>query len=231
MKALIGIIVIGLLAIGGYTLWAPGSSMEEAMSATAEDSMMADAQAVTEGEYTILANESTVRWAGKKPLIEGYVNTGSFSLSEGTIDVVSPEEATGTFTINMETLSVTATPKKPGQESALEGHLKGERWFDAAQYPTATFEITQVTPETSEEKKFAYSVVGNLTLKGQTHEVTFPATIYQDADGLLHATASFEIDRTQWGITSGSASFFDNMADNAIDDMVALSFEIVAQKN
>jgi polyisoprenoid-binding protein YceI len=67
-------------------------------------------------------------------------------------------------------------------------------------------------------------------MKGQTHEVTFPAMIYLDGEGRLHARAETEIDRTKWGITSGSANFFDDLADNVIDDMVALSFHVVAVK-
>lgn len=67
-------------------------------------------------------------------------------------------------------------------------------------------------------------------MKDKTHEVTFPATIYQKTDGAVVATASFAIDRTLWGVTSGSGSFFDDLADNVIDDMVSLSFSLTAQK-
>ena len=47
---------------------------------------------------------------------------------------------------------------------------------------------------------------------------------------MVHAKANFEFDRTKWGITSGSSSFFDNLADNAVSDMVAMSFDITAKK-
>ena len=67
-------------------------------------------------------------------------------------------------------------------------------------------------------------------MKDHTHEVSFPATIYQAVDGTVVASASFAIDRTVWGITSGSGSFFDDLADNVIDDMVSLSFSLTAQK-
>jgi len=71
--------------------------------------------------------------------------------------------------------------------------------------------------------------VGDLTIKGQTHEVTFPATIYTDNEGVTYAEATFGIDRTLWGITAGSSSFFDNLADNVVDDIVAMSFKLVAR--
>jgi polyisoprenoid-binding protein YceI len=77
---------------------------------------------------------------------------------------------------------------------------------------------------------FNYEIQGDLTLKGETHPVTFPAVIYLDAEGALVAEAATEIDRTLWGITAGSGSFFDNLADNAIDNMISLSFYLVATK-
>lgn len=184
---------------------------------------------VTDGVYAVQIERSTVGWAGKKPLIDGYINKGSFGLSDGTINVAG-DEATGMFTLKMNTLSVFETPTKPGKESTLEEHLKSDRWFDVEKFPEASFTILEVTPRTDSATTFLYNVRGNLTLKDQTHELVFPATIYLDSEAKLHADAEFEFDRTKWGITSGSGLFFDNLADNVIDDMVALSFNLVAEK-
>lgn len=185
--------------------------------------------AITSGSYEVDIENSIVNWSGKKPLIDGYINTGEISLTEGSIEVTE-NGATGSFVIAMDTLKVGLTAKKPNQETALEGHLKGERWFNVADYPTATFAINKLTPKTDSATTFAYTVEGDLTLKGETHPVTFDAVIYQNAEGKIIAEAATEIDRTKWGITAGSASFFDNLADNAIDNMIALSFTLVATK-
>ncbi len=226
---LIGIGLLGMLGIG-YALWDPGDITLtvplEQSEAQASDEV--DRAVVGEGTYRVRTGESTVRWAGQKPLISGYVNAGSIGISEGSIRV-EREAATGSFTIAMDTLSVSETPTKPGQESALEGHLKGERWFNVEGFPTATFSILEVTPRIDSDTTFVYDVRGELTLKGETGELVFPATIFEDGEGLLRAQAAFEFDRTKWGITAGSGSFFDNLADNAIADMVALSFSLVAE--
>ncbi|MEZ4194960.1 MAG: YceI family protein [Candidatus Paceibacterota bacterium] len=170
--------------------------------------------------------ESKVNWAGKKPLIDGYVNKGFLAVSDGQIEITG-EEVSGNFTIDMNTLSVSDTPTKPGRESALEGHLKGEGWFNVGQFPEASFVITQAEMSNSGGN---YLVTGDLTMKGVTNEISFPASVYLDEAGSLVAEANFEFDRTKWGITSGSGSIFDNLADNVIDDMVALSFVLVANK-
>lgn len=182
------------------------------------------AHPVTPGQYQVDPARSEFKWAGKKPLIDGYINSGTIGIKEGTI-TVGEGTAQGSFTLDINTLRVGLTAKKPGQEGALEGTLKSERFFNAAQYPTATFAITSVAP--LDESQNRYTVTGNLTLKGTTHEISFPASIYLEGDELV-ASAETEIDRTKWGITFGSSNFFENLGDNAISDMVAISFRIVA---
>lgn len=183
---------------------------------------------VTPGSYMVNADASSVSWAGKKPLLEGYINDGSIGLQSGDI-TVTEDSASGSFTIDMNTLSVSNTPTKPGSESMLAEHLMSDRWFNVAEFPTATFEITTVTARPDSETTLVYDVAGTLTMKGVTNPITFPATIYKDVNGNVVAEASLEIDRTLWDITAGSASFFDNLADNAVDNMIALSFSLVAE--
>ncbi len=225
MKNLL-LVGVGLVLLGGLFVFMSGAKDSAPTEETAQGGERA---VVSDGTYEVVAEESEVGWAGKKPLLEGYVNSGSIAVTSGTITVLE-NQATGSFAIDMDTLSVSSTPTKPGSENALEGHLKGERWFNVATYPEASFEITNVATQADSDATFTYDVTGNLTMKGQTHEVSFPAMIYADMEGRLHARAETEIDRTVWGITSGSGSFFDDLADNVIDDMVALSFHVIAVK-
>ena len=225
-----------IILVAGWLLFsADNNKVEVPAGANVEQEQVMDEDdadertAITAGSYAVDTEKSIVNWSGKKPLIDGYINTGEISLSEGSIEVLE-NDATGSFVIAMDTLTVGLTAKKPDQETALEGHLKGDRWFDVAAYPTATFVINELTPKADSATTFTYTIEGDLTLKGQTHPVTFDAVIYENADGTIRAEAATEIDRTKWGITAGSASFFDNLADNAIDNMIALSFTLVATK-
>jgi polyisoprenoid-binding protein YceI len=236
MKYILILIVLIALAILGFVLWQPSGTEtfvpvdERAQADQEEQAEVAGVpgrSVVSDGEYQVVTDESRLEWAGQKPFIDGYVNTGTLRVSEGTI-AVAGDQATGSFTIDMNSLSVRETQAKPGAESLLEEHLKGERWFDIATYPTATFVIASVTPREDSDTTYIYDVYGSLTMKGETDDISFPALIYADETGALLAEASLEIDRTKWGITAGSGSFFDDLADNAIDDMIALSFTLKA---
>ncbi|MCA9361436.1 YceI family protein [Candidatus Kaiserbacteria bacterium] len=238
MKTILAIIGVLAILVGGFIYFGNNESVTPAENEDGLTEMVNDnedndqmgegeRQVVMPGEYQVNTDSSLVNWSGKKPLIDGYVNSGTLEISEGSI-LVGDGEASGSFVIDMNTLKVGLTAKKPNQETALEGHLKGEGWFNVETYPTASFVITSVEAHADSDTTFEYDIVGDLTMKGETHEVTFPATIYQTADKTVVAVASTTIDRTKWGITAGSGSFFDNLADNVIDDMIALSFKLVA---
>lgn len=182
---------------------------------------------VQPGSYVIDIDRSIVNWAGRKPLIDGYINSGTLNILSGEI-TGDGTMVTGSFVIDMTSLKVGLTAQKPNQETALEGHLKGSRWFDVDTYPIATFVIRDLVPDIGGEAPDEYVIVGELTLKGVTKEIEFPATIYQVATGEVVAVVETEINRTEWGINFGSGSFFANLADNVIDDMIALSFTLVA---
>lgn len=225
MRTAAFIVLVLVIAAGGFYFLRGGAAPTETQNAQ-QASSVEGASAVTAGSYTVDPQRSSFNWSARKPLIDGYINSGTVDVAEGRI-TVAEGEASGAFTLDMNTIHVGLTAKKPGQEGALEGHLKSERWFDVANHPTATFTITEVTETPESATNFTYTVHGNLTLKGQTHELSFPAKIYLE-DGLLHAQAQTEIDRTLWGVTAGSENFFDGLAENAISDMVSLSFSIVA---
>ena len=239
MKISVAILGVIILVVGGWLYIDNKSETNDTSTTVGEKNNEGDEinqntvnarQVVMPGSYVVDTSASTVGWAGKKPLIDGYINSGTLDLSEGVITVTNATAA-GSFTIDMNTLKVGLTAKKPGQESVLEGHLKGDSWFNVTEFPTASFNITNVSVRTDSDSTFQYDVTGDLTMKGVTNEINFPAEIYETATGQVQVEATTTIDRTRWGLTAMSGSFFDNLADNVIDDSIQLSFTLVADKN
>jgi len=239
MKTIVVVVGVLIILAGGFLFFAGNNQVDNKSPSDIENKnnliekdelASVTKQVVSPGSYSVDLSNSVVNWAGKKPLIDGYINSGVIGFSAGTI-TVTENDATGEFTIDMNTLSVGLTAKKPGQESTLEGHLKGEGWFNVAEFPTASFNITNVSVRTDSDSTFQYDVTGDLTMKGVTNEINFPAEIYETASGQVQVEATTTIDRTKWGLTAMSGSFFDNLADNVIDDSVQLSFSLVADKN
>lgn len=91
--------------------------------------------------------------------------SGFFSGASGTLQIDPAKLAAAKLDVTLPIQSVTTTVAK------LDEELKGNQWFDAAQFPTATFTSTKVTPT----GKGRATITGNLTLHGVTHPVTLTA--------------------------------------------------------
>lgn len=183
------------------------------------------------GTYTANTDSSTIEWEAGKPAIAGYVHHGTFSLKSGSISL-SDNELSGTFVIDVESLKVTSLGGgKAGQESALEGHLKNEGFFDTARYPTAEFTITDVSPKVKPgPEQSEYNAKGQLTIKGQTHEIEFPMRVTVNNENVVKVLASLDINRTLWGVSFGSSSVVENITDQVIGDTVAIDLAVELKK-
>ena len=126
------------------------------------------------------------------------VNRGRFDKKEGTIELDKAAK-TGKVDITFQINSInTGTPP-------FDKHLQSADIFDAAKYPTARFVGDKFTFDGDK----LVSVAGNLTLKGQTHPVTFKANQFACYQSPMLKRevcgGDFEttIDRTQFGLDYG----------------------------
>ena len=74
------------------------------------------------------------------------------------------------------------------------------------------------------------NVSGNLTIKGKTNPVTFPATYTMAGNTLTVVASEVKVDRTLYDIRYGSKSFFESIGDKAIDNEFLLNITLVATK-
>ena len=87
---------------------------------------------------------------------------GQFNGINGQLSLDAAHPASSQVTMTIPTDSVDAN------NSVLTAELRGDKWFDAAKYPTITFKSTQVTPT----GKDTADVTGDVTFHGVTHPET-----------------------------------------------------------
>ncbi|HSH64740.1 MAG TPA: YceI family protein [Bacteroidia bacterium] len=169
--------------------------------------------------YIVDTKTTTATWVGKK--VTGQ-HTGTISISKGTIMTDGTNITGGNFEFDMNSITCTDLTDK-GYNDKLIGHLKSDDFFGVEKYPTASFVITKATLKSGND----YDVTGNLTIKGKTNEITFPAKIKMD-DKVVVTVAKIMVNRTKFDIKYGSASFFDSIGDKAINDEFELDVNVVA---
>ncbi len=138
---------------------------------------------VPEGAWT-LASESHIAWVGAKVTKD---HPGGFKALSGHATVQDGAVQSATVVIDLASLH-SDSPK-------LEKHLMSDDFFDVAQFPTATFEITGVT----EGQAGQSTVTGTLDLHGTKKEITFPATVAVEG-GKASIGAEFTLNRKDFGM-------------------------------
>lgn len=178
--------------------------------------------AATATGTTFTADKSTskVSFEGAKPV---GTHTGDFSLTEGSFSVAEGKISAGKFVIDINSMLI--TDKNQTMSEKLKKHLLSPDFFDAEKFGTATFEITGSEVLTGDSLN-SHKISGNLTLKDSTRNVSFPAKITV-ADSTASATASFTIDRTQWGLFYGNDK---SLGDKFIYPEVKIALSIQGKK-
>jgi polyisoprenoid-binding protein YceI len=177
--------------------------------------------------YKVNTAASDMTWVGKK--VTGQHN-GNIKLANGQVFVAGSKLTGGNFEIDMN--SITCTDLTDAEYNGkLIGHLKSDDFFSTAKYPKAKFNITSLTPiKGATAGNPNYNVKGNLTIKGITNPIEFPATVLVDKKGTVSAKGNMVVDRTKYDIKYGSASIFDSLGDKAIYDDMEIGFNVVAKK-
>jgi polyisoprenoid-binding protein YceI len=210
-----------------------------------------EAQEVAVGEgktLTLDTASSTIGWRGYKPAGEHY---GEIPAASGEVTVSGNEITGGSFTFDVPGLKIEDIPATDENYGKLYGHLQSPDFFDAANFPTASFEITSVEPfhsgdSIADTEEYAsehapkhnseltpanptHWISGNLTMRGTTKNIKFPAAV-SVSEGEVSAKAGFNINRIDWGLSYGDESDPANKAkDQFIYNNVSLELDVTAK--
>ncbi|GAA4434842.1 YceI family protein [Pontibacter saemangeumensis] len=191
--------------------------------------------------FVVDTARSEITWIGSK--VTGRHN-GVFRLKSGELYMSNGLLTGGNFVMDVaNTVSADKTIDAESNQK-LTTHLRSADFFDVEKYPTAAFEMVGIARLDStgdkardEEAKApaalgddlriknpTHRITGNLTIKGETKSVSFPARVTLDT--LLRAKANFNIDRTKWGLVYRSDKSLGN---KTIYPEVNIGIDLVAK--
>ncbi len=164
------------------------------------------------GDHKLVAKDSKLMWVGSK--VTGK-HDGGFKTFDAAASLKDGAIEGGSVTVRIDTKSIYSDSDK------LTGHLMSDEFFDVKAFPEATFASTEV--KKGAEGDFTHTVVGNLTLHGETKKVTFPATI-ENADGAIKVSSEFVINRKDFGMK------YPGKPDDLIRDEVVIKLDLSLAK-
>ena len=197
----------------------------------ADNAEATEAQEVTNegGElYNADLTQSKVEWTGTKATGQ---HIGTINLTSGSLNVANNTITGGSFVLDVN--SINPMDQDAEGNEKLKTHLLSPDFFDAANHPEASFEITGVTEgaQAAEGEEVllegaTHTITGNLNMKGISKSISFPAKVTM-GEGNVTADANFNFDRTQWNLNYGSD---ESLGDKFIHHAVNLKLHLVASK-
>lgn len=216
---LVGILVSFLWSCGG-----PSGEKTESTDARKSAAIEGD-----KTDFLVDTTNSVVEWTGAKPTGE---HNGTVNVKKGKLLVQDGNIVAGKFMMDMNSI-INMDLLDAEYNQKLVNHLKSADFFNTAEYPESTFEITEVKPYDGEslddDIQPTHWVTGNLTIKGISKSIMFPAEVQIFDTQIKAKTSQFVIDRTDWDVKYQSKKFFDDLKDKFINDEVALRIVIETQ--
>ena len=166
--------------------------------------------------------EGKVYWGATKV---GGAHNGTINISKGVLTAANGKVTSGDFGIDINSID---EPNMEGEmKTKLLNHLKSPDFFDAANHSAGMFSVVSVEP-LSGNPEATHTVTGNLTLKGITKSVSFPANIVVTDSKISAVSPKFTINRMDWDIKYNSG-LIGTAKDKIIHDDVSLSVELLAE--
>lgn len=171
--------------------------------------------------FSVDVKQSKIEWTGTK--IAGS-HHGTIDFKSGEFKFEKDKLVAGEFVADMNSLkNLDMTMESMNQK--LVGHLKSEDFFSVVKFPESKFVIKSVNHKTNNELE----IKGDMTIKGITKEITFPAKFKRDQK-TIEGNADVKLDRSKWDVRYGSKTFFANIGDKIIHDEFTLKIAIKANQ-
>ncbi len=187
-----------------------------------------------EQDYQIDSVRSFISWTGTNSSISHY---GMFHIDHGFLIMKDSAISGGEIYISLKNINILDLKDNPAESNRLSSLMDSKNFFDIQHFPLAKFEIDSVKAITIPVENRVKSnkdisdfptdsIFGNLTIKGISKPIKFPAKIDMRYFS-IQSSANFSINRRNWNLQAmGFAARNDN--DGELPDSIQVGFDIIA---
>lgn len=163
-------------------------------------------------EYTLLDSQaSSITFGYSQMNVKMNGSFGELKATELNFDPARPEEAKVVIEVALASIDA-------GYDEA-NTELEKDEWLALAAHPLARFESSKV----EDLGNGTYQVTGDLSIKGNTREITAPFTFKEEGDAGVF-DGSFTFQRADFGIGEGQWKDFSIVAND-----IEITFHVVAR--
>jgi len=160
--------------------------------------------------FSVLSSE--VGWKGKAAF-NAYSLAGSVELKEAFFKGTKETLTEAKILIDMRSIR--------SENTQLVKHLKSKDFFEVKRFQQAQFVMNSGIPLQTGTQE----VEGQLEIKGISHPIIFSMDLIREGQGWI-MKGKLIIDRTKYGITFNSPTYFEKLKEQAIADEFELTFKL-----
>ena len=179
--------------------------------------------------YKVDVESSHIQWIGKKFTGE---HDGNINVLNGNVEKYLKTDNSmviqGEFVVDMTSITNNDI-ESPEYKKYLVDHLNSSDFFDVEMFKTSKLKILSNNPISNQDSSYNTMITAEITIKGITEEIIFPAKITFLKD-IAMAEGTIDINRTLFNIRYKSQSYFPDIGDKFIYDNFTLNFTINAKK-
>lgn len=168
------------------------------------------------GQYTMNLDQSVIQWRGTKV---GMSESGNVPMRSCVFSVKDGQLIAADVVVEMAGIQATSVEGLAARN--LGQHLRGEDFFNVAEYPTAAFTLESG----SVDGRGNLVAEGKLNIKGISKPASAIVT-FGSSDPVV-ASVNMVFNRADFDVRYGSGTFFDNLGDDLISDEVVLKMVLV----
>ena len=182
------------------------------------------APGLSAGRLDLVADKSHVRWTGRNLTNQHH---GEVAIKSGWLELNgNGAPMAGELVVDMTRLSCADLTDKD-MNKGLIAHLSSADFFKVSKFPEASFRLTGETALLgSTPGRPNYEVTGEMTVRGVTREIEFPAMLYP-VEGGVSFQARLDLDRVDHGAVYGSGSVFERLGMHLVNDLVDIQVTAV----
>jgi polyisoprenoid-binding protein YceI len=206
-------VVVALIAVGTYAIFKPAPQASAPIESVALTAPTTATDVATTRRFEIQPGESQARFVidevlqGSPKTVVGSTNqvAGQIALDPTDLDTAQ----VGTILINARTIAT---------DSEQRNRMIQNRILETSQHEYISFQPKQLVglPDgAAAGQAVPIKIVGDLTIKGITHEVTFDATVTPTSADRLQGSAATTIRYADWGISIPRVPMVAGVADQA----------------
>jgi polyisoprenoid-binding protein YceI len=206
-------VIVALIAVGAYAVFKPAPEASVPIESVALDAPPATADTAATRRFEIQPGESQARFVidevlqGSPKTVVGSTNQVAGQIALDPTDLDTAE--VGTILINARTLTT---------DSEQRNRMLQNRILETGDHEYISFQPKQLIglPDGAVAgQTVPIQIVGDLTIKGITREVTFDATVTPASTDRLQGSAATTIRYADWGISIPQVPAVAGVADVA----------------